>query len=232
MLLVLWDVDQTLVNVDGLGGETFAEVFRRLVGRLPENSPPMSGRTDLDILGEMLRRNGVAPTSRTVARFQREFEAAFHDKVAALRRRGRALPGAVDAVAALAARPGVVQSVLTGNMRSVAELKLATFGLAAWLDFEVGAYGTESVARADLVPLAQERAGRKYGAVFDARSTVLVGDTPNDVAAGHQGGARVVAVATGRTGAAELRAAGADAVLPDLTDVDAVVAAVTGSARR
>ncbi|KWX10421.1 hypothetical protein TR74_03715, partial [Carbonactinospora thermoautotrophica] len=61
MLLVLWDVDQTLVNVDGLGGETFAEVFRRLVGRLPENSPPMSGRTDLDILGEMLRRNGVAP---------------------------------------------------------------------------------------------------------------------------------------------------------------------------
>ncbi len=148
------------------------------------------------------------------------------------RRRGRVLPGAVDAVAALAARPGVVQSVLTGNMRSVAELKLATFGLAAWLDFEVGAYGTESMARADLVPLAQERAGRKYGAVFDARSTVLVGDTPNDVAAGRQGGARVVAVATGRTSAAELRAAGADVVLPDLTDVDAVVAAVTGSARR
>jgi phosphoglycolate phosphatase-like HAD superfamily hydrolase len=55
---------------------------------------------------------------------------------------------------------------------------------------------------------------------------VLVGDTPLDVAAGRAGGARVVAVATGPYSVAELRATGADAVLPNLGDTAATLAAV------
>ena len=57
--------------------------------------------------------------------------------------------------------------------------------------------------------------------------TILVGDTPRDVRAGRDGGARVVAVATGSDSVESLRAAGADVVLPDLLDTKAVAEAVT-----
>ncbi|WP_431999125.1 HAD hydrolase-like protein [Sphaerimonospora mesophila] len=68
--------------------------------------------------------------------------------------------------------------------------------------------------RPELVRPAQERAARKYGQAFTAGNTVLIGDTPNDVLAGHLGGARVIAVATGTYDAAALREAGAEPSSP------------------
>ena len=56
-----------------------------------------------------------------------------------------------------------------------------------------------------------------------------MGDTPLDVEAALATGARAVAVATGSYPAADLAAAGAHVVLPDLTDTARLVAAVTGS---
>ena len=64
---------------------------------------------------------------------------------------GRALPGAVEAIAALAAQPGVVQSVLTGNIRSLGVVKLDAVGLLDPLDLAVAAFGDDHIARADLV---------------------------------------------------------------------------------
>ena len=62
---------------------------------------------------------------------------------------------------------------------------------------------------------------------FDENAAVYVADSPRDVDAAKIGGARSLAVASGRASAAELRDAGADAVLPDLTDTDAVLALIT-----
>jgi phosphoglycolate phosphatase-like HAD superfamily hydrolase len=76
--------------------------------------------------------------------------------------------------------------------------------------------------------VARDKAERKYGTAFDGTATVLVGDTPLDVAAGRAGGARVVAVATGPYRADELAATEADAVLEDLADTGAAVAAILG----
>jgi phosphoglycolate phosphatase-like HAD superfamily hydrolase len=120
----------------------------------------------------------------------------------------------------------VVQSVLTGNVRPMAEMKLGALGLDAHLDLEVGAYGESHEVRAELVHLARGNAARRYGTGFSGAATVLVGDTPLDVAAALETGARVVAVATGGTTAARLAESGAHAVLPDLTDTDAVLAAI------
>jgi phosphoglycolate phosphatase-like HAD superfamily hydrolase len=58
---------------------------------------------------------------------------------------------------------------------------------------------------------------------------VIIGDTPFDVAAALACGARAVGVATGQSPAAELAAAGAHAVLPDLADTPRVIAAILGS---
>ncbi len=81
--------------------------------------------------------------------------------------------------------------------------------------------------RAELVAAARHAAGRAYRADFSGPATVLVGDTPLDVEAALATGARAVAVATGSYPAADLAAAGAHVVLPDLTDTARVVAAVT-----
>ena len=61
---------------------------------------------------------------------------------------------------------------------------------------------------------------------FAGAATVVIGDTPLDIEAALASGARAVGVATGGYTAGELAAAGAHAVLPDLTDTDAVLAAL------
>ena len=73
---------------------------------------------------------------------------------------------------------------------------------------------------------SRDRASAKYGRKFDKGNTVLIGDTLRDVRAGQDGGARVIAVATGSDSAEVLRVAGADIVLPDLRDTRAVMEAV------
>ena len=120
----------------------------------------------------------------------------------------------------------MVQSVLTGNVRPMAEMKLGALGLDGHLDLEAGAYGESHEVRAELVHMARDNAARRYGTDFSGPATVLVGDTPLDVAAALETGARAVAVATGGTTAAALAESGAHAVLPDLTDTPAVLAAI------
>jgi phosphoglycolate phosphatase-like HAD superfamily hydrolase len=137
------------------------------------------------------------------------------------------MAGAPDAIAALAAA-GIRQSVLTGNIRPLAALKLRLAGLGDHLDLDVGAYGDVHEVRAELVTVARRAASQAYGADFSGASTVLVGDTPLDVEAALATGARAVAIATGSYSAAELAAAGAHVVLADLTDTARVLAVVSG----
>jgi phosphoglycolate phosphatase len=80
--------------------------------------------------------------------------------------------------------------------------------------------------RGELVAIARAKTTRKHGVEVPPDRVVLVGDTPLDVAAAREGGARAVGVATGPYDAAALLKAGADAVLPDLSDSEVVVDAV------
>jgi phosphoglycolate phosphatase-like HAD superfamily hydrolase len=224
--LVLWDVDHTLIDPGGVSAGIYASVFEHLIGDPPEKVAAMAGRTDLAITTETLRHHGVEPTPALLASFTTALAETFATRSHDIAARGRVLPGAHAALKALAARPDVVQSALTGNMARIAAVKLAAFGLTDLLDLDVGAYGMDGVERPPLVRLAQQRASRKYGDAFTASNTVLIGDTPHDVRAGHEGGARVVAVATGATSAADLRVSGAELVLTDLTDTPKVIQAI------
>jgi len=123
----------------------------------------------------------------------------------------------------------VYQSVLTGNVRSVAEVKLAALGLREWLDLCIGAYGDDHEDRTELVHVARRRAAAVHGrsaAAFGGTATVVIGDTPLDISAALAAGARAVGVATGSHSADDLAMAGADAVLSDLTDTAVVLRAL------
>ena len=225
-LLVLWDVDYTLLSAGGLGNSLYEAVFKDLFGRDLTAIAPKAGRTDRAILLDTLALAGVAEPWAHVD----DFMVLLGRRAAAMdgsaRAYVRALPGASAAILALAAA-GARQSVLTGNIRPLAAAKLAAAGLGEHLDLDVGAYGDVHEVRAELVPVARRAARAVYGLDFGGRSTVLVGDTPLDVAAALETGARAVGVATGSFPAADLVAAGAHIVLPDLTDTSRVLAAVT-----
>jgi phosphoglycolate phosphatase len=224
--LVLWDVDGTLVDTAGYGRHAFDDAFEELFGRRPEGQVPFAGRTDHQIALSILERNGVEGANSHLPRMLEALAGTLVAKEERIRAEGRALPGAREALGALAARDDVVQSLLTGNIEANAVLKLAAFGLEGLLDFEVGGYGSDPhVDRSDLVAVARRRTAEKHGVEVAPESTVLIGDTPLDVQAAREAGARSVAVATGpHHGPEEL--AEADAVLPDLRDTAAVLAAV------
>jgi phosphoglycolate phosphatase len=229
-ILVLWDIDHTLIENHGVNKETYALAFKLLTGREAEHRARTDGRTEPEIIRDMLTRHEIVPTADHVARMPEALESATLANAAALRERGHELPGARDVLAAFRASAGIVQSVLSGNIRPNAVTKLSAFGLEGFMDFEVGGYGSDDEVRANLVAVAQARATAKYGETFDKANTVLVGDTPRDVLAGRDGGARVVAVATGADSVESLRAAGADIVLPDLRNTRAITDAVTSLA--
>ena len=234
--LVLWDVDHTLINAGRAGWRAYQLAFGRMFGMDVPAAPSMAGRTDRAIAIETLALAGVPDPRTQVDAFQRVLAQVAPDVADVVREDGRVLPGAAEAIRALAAaaadgdRNGdgspLVQSVLTGNMQVMAQVKLGALGLDRDLDLRVGAYGDAHEIRADLVPLARANATALYGADFSGPATVLVGDTPLDIEAARAAGARAVAVASGEFSVADLEAAGADAVLPDLTDTAAVLAAI------
>jgi phosphoglycolate phosphatase len=225
-VLLLWDVDHTLIENGGVSKENYALAFELLVGRRPEVQPRTDGRTDVAIMEDLLQFNGVDPAGVAARQQWEALEEAGRCNKPALAERGHAMKGAAETLARIAEDGEVVQSVLTGNIEPNAQVKLGTFGLTRWLDFSVGGFGTESRVRADLVPVAQRKAAERYGFDPGVGVTVLVGDTNLDVEAGLVGGARVIGVATGICSVDELAAAGAHEVLPDLADVEAFVAAL------
>jgi len=408
-VLVLWDVDGTLLNAGGVGGDLYEIVFSSLFGRPCEKLPPMAGRTDRAIILDTLEMAGIAEPRRHVDPFIEGLRAHAPRMFEAARRHGRALPGAAEALLAVAsarvgtstigfpvraavvacpdcaddvltpargpatespaegqpaagpgaadqeARPGaadpaadpwaghepeggaseipvslipaparvaaetvaagasvaaagvplgppaepqpgpaisqpgparpqpgpavlplgvpvetalpavslpvtapsvhvarrhpvstaadlpsahgrprpqswrVYQSVLTGNVRTLAEVKLSAVGLRHPLDLCIGAYGDDHEVRAELVHLARRRASAVHGrpvSDFSGQATVVIGDTPLDIKAALAAGARAVGVATGGYPAAVLHEAGAHAVLADLTNAAAVLSAL------
>jgi phosphoglycolate phosphatase-like HAD superfamily hydrolase len=126
------------------------------------------------------------------------------------------LPGVVERLEELAAHPQVELALLTGNWEPCARTKLAPFDLNRFFSF--GAFGCDAIDRCDLPPFALDRAESHLGRRFAAIDTLVVGDSVHDVACARAHGIPCLAVATGRTSAEELHAAGADRVVADLSE--------------
>jgi phosphoglycolate phosphatase-like HAD superfamily hydrolase len=240
VLLVLWDVDGTLVASGGHGRHAFEEAFQEVVGRAPE-WVDYAGRTDHQIALEMLRGSDLRsdPLEHLPALLD-QLVVKMAARKEALAAEGHVYPGVPETLKALHEADGVINSLLTGNLEANAAVKVGAFGLDRWLDFEAGAYGSDPhERRSDLVAIARERAaarlaqapGGARGAAMASEPTgvVLVGDTPLDVLAAREAGARAVAVATGFADLDALRESEPDALLQDLSDTDAAIRAITST---
>jgi phosphoglycolate phosphatase-like HAD superfamily hydrolase len=187
----------------------------------------MAGRTDHAIGLDILERNGVEDAEAHLRELFEGLHDALLERRAAMAANGSRQPGVREALEALAGHDGVLQSVLTGNIERNAHLKLDAFGLVPLLDMEVGGYGSDHGTRSELVGVALTKARERRGVELAPHDVVVIGDTPLDVEAAHAAGARAVAVATGPYRLEELRQAAPDAALEDLTDVQALLEALT-----
>ncbi|MFM9602668.1 HAD family hydrolase [Streptomyces turgidiscabies] len=217
--LVLWDIDHTLMATRGLGWELWSEAFHQVTGMAVREHASVTGSTERVILRETARLHNITYSDDLFVRFADALGTLHVRRAAELRERGHALPGAVLLLAALEERR-VRQSVVTGNVRQAAETKLAAFGLDSYLRLDDGAYAEDGEGRPELLRAALKRAA------VGPQSAVFLGDTPADVAGGLEASVRVVAVATGRTSASDLLAAGAHVVLDDLSDTGRALAAI------
>jgi phosphoglycolate phosphatase-like HAD superfamily hydrolase len=217
--LVLWDIDHTLIDTRGVGRELSAAAFQETTGQPMRQQAKIDGITEAVIFRETAKLHGLETTRADFERFAADLAHQHVRHAAELRERGHALPGAAAALDALAAA-GVRQTVVTGNVRAVAEIKLSVFGLDRHIDWDAGACGEDADVRPELVRIALERSSEVPA------EAVVIGDTPADVQGGLGAGVRVIAVATGRSDEAELTAAGAGEVFADLRDTALVVKAV------
>ena len=228
--IALFDIDGTLLTMGGAAREAFGRALHEAAGRnIPTEGTSFVGKTDPQIARELLSGHGVEeqdlePAIRDTLRIYLEHFARILPQA----RGGRLLPGVRPLLDALAARPDVRLALLTGNVETGARLKLDHFGLTPFFDFSLSCFGSDDADRYRLPGLALQRARATLGPAVEGGQMAIIGDSEHDVLCGRSVGARSVAVATGWTSAATLRALRPDHLLEDFSNTRDAVAAITG----
>ncbi|MFD4401229.1 HAD family hydrolase [Nocardia sp. NPDC058499] len=194
--LVVWDIDGTLIPAD-------LRWLRRAIARtyeIPESgvvfpAARVHGYTDESIVVEAAVISGISAESAAdgIARFHDELAKVMSEGEQELARDQPAYPGAAESMAALDEH-GFVQTVLTGNLRLAAETKMRIAGLDSYLNFDIGAYGSDSRDRLELPGIVADRYFARFGTPLPASQVVVIGDAPNDIHCARHAGFRVIAV--------------------------------------
>lgn len=220
VVALLFDLDGTLVRGQGAGARAMRDAVRQWLGMEDElPSPDTAGQTDLFIFRDLLARAGAsyeAPPPGLIELYVQRLREEVN------RTPGILLPGVRDVLERSHANGSFRLALATGNIEEGARIKLEPHGLNPF--FPVGGYGSDSEERGELVATALERVRRRER--DRSLPGVVIGDTPRDVAAARANGLPCVAVATGSFSATALAEAGADHVLPDLSDPEAFFRAV------
>ena len=228
MRILLWDIDGTLMRSVRNGSykdytiPVLEEIFGTS-GRLSDMR--VSGMTDLQIVFEALAETEIsqdqvrAQIDRLCLRLTEEARRVTGNGAPFF----ELLPGVRETLQALHDHPRYRSALLTGNIASMAQLKMELMGLDQYFTLP-GAFGDESHIRRDLPALAADRIRKHLQIEIPPEHFIVIGDTPHDIDCGRHFGARTVAVGTGRFySREEILACEPDAVLPDLSDTDLVI---------
>ena len=213
-MIVLWDIDGTLIRSGGAGKAAMEHALRDAGVEPIDHRVPFSGRTDPAIARDLLLAHGLEATPERVARQQHAYIGLLEELLPKIG--GVVLPGVAEWLDRLDAA-GAAQGLLTGNVRRGAEIKLRYFGL--WHRFAFGGFADDLWTRNEVAALARASAWDALGPPGRERVIWVVGDTPHDITCAKHIGAKSLGVGTGWHSLDELREAGADCVVPDLTHV-------------
>ena len=223
MLICLFDIDGTLIKINGTGRKVMTLALEEVFGTAgPIESISFAGRTDLSIIYDTMLAGGIRSdvidqklpdTFQTMTDIGQElfFEYGFTP-----------CTGAIELLEEINRRDDMIPGLLTGNASGTAQLKLEAAGIDPAI-FRFGAYGSDSANRNALAPIALERARSSVGAKLDESSMIVIGDTPADIDCARAVDAPVLAVATGTYSMSELSKLKPDFLLPDLGNTEQVV---------
>ncbi len=223
-ILLLWDIDGTLIVSQGAGVRAMERALTRCFGVTCDLGViDWAGRTDTWIVTEVLRHVGLAYTSENARAYLETYLELLPTELQS-GPQGQVLPGVTELLETCHSHSAVAQGLLTGNMRRGAEHKLTHYGV--WQYFPFGAFADDSPRRNDLGPHALRRAREHHGVHFEPERTWIIGDTPHDIECGKVIGAHTMAVATGQHSVAQLTAHHPTAVFPNLADTAAFLRSV------
>lgn len=214
-VVVLFDVDETLVHTGGSGARSWKAAFGTLHG-IPADIGEHSsaGETDPQVARATFRGVlGRDPSQDELGRLYAQYLLHLAEDIF-VSEGYRELPGAEQVLLRLG-EAGVMLGLVSGAMEGAARTKLIPANLNRFFIF--GAYGSDSPDRGELTKLAIGKATRLHGQLTPDQ-VYVVGDTPHDMEATTAAGAVPVGVASGHYSAGELKAAGGAHVLGSLQE--------------
>jgi len=225
--LLLFDIDGTLVQrAADAHRDAIHAALRRVYGLDDPARPRIesAGKTDIEIAREILVRCDVPPAR--IGEGLHEFRTCAAEEYGARVASDltdKVVPGMPELLAELDARGDVLLALVTGNLEPIARLKLARARLGGYFPRGQGGFGSDDDDRAALPEIARRRAGAN-GTPYPRERTIVIGDTPRDIACARADGVAVIAIATGPFGPDEL--GDADAVVRHARELPEAIAAV------
>jgi phosphoglycolate phosphatase-like HAD superfamily hydrolase len=225
VLLLLFDIDGTLLlKASREHAEALRHALDQVYGVRADGKVEAAGLTDGAIARALLLLAGVdaarvdagMPELRrcAVREYARRCPPDLSDRLA---------PGVTPLLDKLAGVRGLRLSLVTGNLEPIARLKLERAGIGHFFPVGQGAFGTDDDDRAALPEIARRRAGRR-DEPYPRERTIVIGDTPRDIACARADGVKVICIATGPFAAEEL--GDADAVVDHARELPKAIKAV------
>ena len=212
-VVVLWDIDGTLINHAPALQDRHARAASHAMGQQAEKISSGLGKTDRQILVEILQNSGADPTAALVAIALAELDAITHSELAITP--ATAITGVQEVLEELR-NQGTRQLLLTGNTPARAEVKVASAGLGEYFDFADGFYGDIASNRFEITENARNTLDGGQNA--SEQHLIIVGDTPLDIHAARHASMHVIAVATGIHSTDDLRLEEPDLLLQDFSN--------------
>jgi phosphoglycolate phosphatase-like HAD superfamily hydrolase len=214
--LVLFDIDETLIDSGRAGTRALNRAFFELFGISDAfRDIRMAGMTDIQIMKQGLRVHGLSSMNGEVDAIVQKYLEFLAEEIENPWRKVK--PGVFEFLDTLR-RDGITSGLLTGNLEQGARIKLRPFGLDRY--FPAGAFGSDDEDRDRLLPVAIKRFSM-LGVNVSPERCIIIGDTPRDVRCAKAHNARSIAVATGPYSRGSLMDAGADLVVDTLNETEA-----------
>jgi phosphoglycolate phosphatase-like HAD superfamily hydrolase len=221
-MLVLFDIDGTILLTHGAGLKAMLDAGRELFGeRFTTDGVEFSGRLDMLIWSDLTRINGVTNTDDEHDRFRAAYGRHLTARLTG-NPTAKLLPGVRELVDHLSGVDHITLGLLTGNYPEIGRFKIQMAGLDPDV-FKVAAWGCDGSARRDLPPVAMQRLVELTGRTARGEEVAIIGDTLHDIDCAKAHGCRSIGVATGAFSVDELRAAGADLAAETLADTASLI---------